>query len=55
MRIQQNKGAIIILIQDTGSSNLSYELKKYEGSALSPGIIAVIVVGALILVGLGVF
>ena len=57
MRIQQSKGAIVVLVQDTGSSKLSYELKKYEGFVASPSMIGAIVggvVGALVLIGLGV-
>ena len=58
VRIQQNKGGGVILIQNTGSSTVSYELQRYVSFWSTPGGIATIVgivVGGLILIGLGIF
>ncbi len=58
MRIQQYKAAGVILIQNTGSSTVSYELQRYVSFWSTPGGIATIVgivVGGLILIGLGIF
>ena len=58
VRIQQNKAGGVILIQNTGSSTVSYELQRYVSFWSTPGGIATIVgiaVGGLILIGLGIF
>ncbi len=58
VRIQQNKFGSITLIQDAGTSSLSYELKKYEGFVATPAAIAGIVggvIGALVLIGFGIY
>ena len=55
-RIEQNKAALIIIIQNSGTQTLKYELKTYTGP--SPAVIGGIiggVVGAIVLIGLGIF
>ncbi len=58
MRIQQNRAISLIIIQNTGNSTLTYEIKRYESFIQTPGGIATVVgsvIGGLILIGLGIF
>ena len=58
VRVQYNQAALVVLIQNTGTSTVSWEVKRYEGFFSSPGNIAGVVggiVGALVLIGVGVF
>ena len=58
VRAELNKGFYVFFIQNSGTSTISWEVKRYEGFFSSPSNIAGVVggiVGALVLIGVGVF
>ena len=58
VRIKEKRAIGLILIQNTGSSTLTYEVTKYVSFFSTPAGIGALVggiVGGLILIGLGIF
>ncbi len=58
VRIKEASTIAVVLIQNTGTSTVTYEVKKYESFLSTPAGIGALVggiIGGLILIGLGIF